>query len=104
MLRPSAALVGLILLAGAGGHAAAADVNRGATLAKLWCQNCHVVSAQQTTGSTQAPPFSEVAKQPGFDASRLALFLLAPHPRMPDMNLTRSEAADLAAYIETQGK
>jgi hypothetical protein len=27
-----------------------------------------------------------------------ALFLLNPHPRMPDMNLSRSEAADLAAY------
>jgi hypothetical protein len=25
--------------------------------------------------------------------------LLDPHPKMPDMGLTRSEAADLAAYI-----
>ena len=37
-------------------------------------------------------------------AAKLALFLLAPHPRMPDMSLSRSEAADLAAYIERQGK
>jgi hypothetical protein len=29
----------------------------------------------------------------------LALFLLLPHPKMPDMSLSRSEAADLAAYI-----
>jgi hypothetical protein len=32
----------------------------------------------------------------------LAYFLLTPHPRMPDMGLTRSEAADLAAYIKNQ--
>jgi hypothetical protein len=32
----------------------------------------------------------------------LAFFLLTPHPRMPDMNLSRSEAADLAAYIMMQ--
>jgi hypothetical protein len=38
------------------------------------------------------------------DASRLALFLLLPHPKMPDMHRSRSEAADLAAYIVTQGK
>jgi len=25
--------------------------------------------------------------------------LLTPHPRMPDMDLTRAEAADLVAYI-----
>jgi hypothetical protein len=27
------------------------------------------------------------------------MFLLDPHPKMPDMSLTRTEAADIAAYI-----
>jgi hypothetical protein len=27
--------------------------------------------------------------------------LLDPHPKMPDMALSRAEAADLAAYIAT---
>jgi len=35
----------------------------------------------------------------GFDAAKIALFLLDPHPKMPDMGLSRSDAADLAAYI-----
>ena len=30
-----------------------------------------------------------------------AFFLLEPHPKMPNMQLSRSEAADLAAYIAT---
>jgi hypothetical protein len=63
-----------------------------------------VVASDQQRGSTQAPPFSAIAKKRGLDAAKLALYLLLPHPRMPDMNLSRSEAADLAAYIARQGK
>jgi mono/diheme cytochrome c family protein len=84
--------------------APAADVSNGEKLARRWCAACHVVATDQRQGNTQASPFSAMAKLPGFDASKLALFLLAPHPPMPDMNLTRNEAADLAAYIVTQGK
>jgi hypothetical protein len=40
-----------------------------------------------------------IAKRPSFDAARLALFLLDPHPKMPNMSLARDEASDLAAYI-----
>jgi hypothetical protein len=46
-----------------------------------------------------AAPFATIARRPGFDAAKIALFLLTPHPKMPDMSLTRPEAADLAAYI-----
>jgi mono/diheme cytochrome c family protein len=82
--------------------AAAADANRGKMIAQRWCASCHVISHEQKQGTTHAPPFSEVAGRPGFNAARLALFLMSPHPVMPDMSLTRDEAADLAAYIETQ--
>jgi mono/diheme cytochrome c family protein len=95
------ALLGFSVFASAGW---AADARNGETLAKRWCATCHVVSADQTRGNTQAPPFSAIARQSGFDDARLALFLLTPHPRMPDMNLSRSEAADLVAYIKTQGR
>jgi mono/diheme cytochrome c family protein len=94
--------IALVLLIVSAGLANAADVQHGETLAKRWCRSCHVVSAEQKRASTQAAPFSEIAKTRNFDAAKLALFLLAPHPRMPDMNLTRAEAADLAAYIVGQ--
>ena len=32
----------------------------------------------------------------------LDTFLMNPHPKMPDMQLTRTEVADLVAYIRTQ--
>ena len=63
-----------------------------------------MVASDQKSGSTQTPPFSAIAKTPGFDEAKLAFFLLLPHPKMPDMNMSRSEAADLAAYIVRQGK
>lgn len=80
----------------------AADPQNGDRLAHRWCEACHVVSPTQRRPATdQAPPFATIARMPNFDAARIALYLLNPHPRMPDMNLTRAEAADLAAYIVT---
>ena len=83
----------------------AADVDNGSRLAHRWCQACHVVSPTQTGASTDAaPPFTEIAVKPDFNAGKVALFLFDPHPKMPDMSLTRSEAADLAAYIGSLAK
>lgn len=98
---------GLVLLAAVTAlsqAAVAANVANGERLAKRWCAACHVVAADQRSGNTQVTPFSAIAKLPGFDAGKLALYLLMPHPKMPDMNLSRDEAADLAAYIVLQGR
>jgi mono/diheme cytochrome c family protein len=77
----------------------AADANHGRQLARRWCVSCHVVAADQRQATTEAPPFATIARRPDFDVSRLTVFLLNPYPRMPNMSLTRPEAADLAAYI-----
>ena len=79
----------------------AADARNGEQLARRWCEPCHVVAADQRQAAGEAPPFTSIATRPGFDAARIAMFLLDPHPKMPDMSLTRIEAADLAAYIAT---
>jgi hypothetical protein len=81
--------------------ALAADARNGGLLARRWCEPCHVVATDQREVTGEAPPFASIARSPGFDASRIATFLLDPHPKMPDMSLTRIEAADLAAYIAT---
>lgn len=92
------------LAGGTATRAAAADAAHGAAIAQRWCASCHVVASNQTSGTAGVPSFSEIASRETFDAARVALFLLAPHPKMPDMNLTRVEAADLAAYIAQQKK
>lgn len=104
MNRTLPGILSLIFIAAFANAAAAADATHGQTLAKRWCAACHVVASDQQRGSTQASPFSAVAKKPGFNEAKLAFFLLVPHPKMPDMNLSRVEAADLAAYIARQGR
>jgi mono/diheme cytochrome c family protein len=79
--------------------ALAADADNGERLAQRWCASCHVVTPAQQTANADAPPFETIAKTFGSNAERLAFFLLEPHPKMPNMALTRNEASDIAAYI-----
>ena len=81
--------------------AIAADPDHGETLVKRWCVACHLVAADQKAATTDAPPFASVAKRPDFNAAKIASFLLDPHPKMPNMELSRDETADIAAYIAT---
>lgn len=104
MVRISTFMLSLIAGVGLSQGAFAANAAQGGVLAKRWCAACHVVAADQQNAGGQAPPFSAIGKTPGLDTARLALFLLLPHPKMPDMALSRSEAADLAEYIKSQGK
>jgi mono/diheme cytochrome c family protein len=98
MTRSLAALVVMLFLSEA---AIAADAATGRQLAERWCATCHVVSPEQARASADVPSFEAIASRPGFNASAVALFLLDPHPKMPNMALTRVEAGDLAAYIGT---
>lgn len=80
----------------------AADAENGKRLAQRWCVSCHIVDAGQKSATTDAPPFAVVAKKPEFNVGALAVFLLDPHPKMPDIGLSRVSAADLAAFIASQ--
>jgi mono/diheme cytochrome c family protein len=102
MLHDISVLFSLFFMLASTASALAVDVRQGETLAKRWCATCHIVAVDQQRGTTQAPAFSSIANKPDFNETALAYFLLAPHPLMPDMNLSRNEAADLAAYIRTQ--
>jgi mono/diheme cytochrome c family protein len=84
-----------------GQPAFAADPFNGQRLAERWCAACHVVTVSQRQANADAPPFEEIAKRPGFTQLGLATFLLDPHAKMPNMNLTRIEAADIAAYVNS---
>ena len=92
----------LILIASlAASPSFAADPDQGETLARRWCTGCHLVAADQPAATTEAPPFASIAKRPGFDPVKIAAFLLDPHPKMPNMELSRDETANIAAYIAT---
>jgi mono/diheme cytochrome c family protein len=99
-------LPGLLLVAGCAlltqGSASAADASQGKVIAERWCASCHLVTHEQKIAPTdQAPPFSSIAGRPDFGAGKLAFLLLAPHPNMPKLMLSRSEITDLADYMLT---
>lgn len=102
-MNHSARLLAAIPAALLGTTALAADVNHGRDLAERWCAACHVTGTSQRQG-TEAPPFEAIAKKSDVDEGRLAFFLMDPHPKMPNMGLTRAEAVDLAAYIKSLKK
>jgi mono/diheme cytochrome c family protein len=80
--------------------AIAADVARGEIIAKRWCAACHLVAPEQTRAVADVPSFAAVARMK-LPAESLKAFLSDPHPRMPDMSLTRSEIDNIVAYIRS---
>ncbi|MFG1264294.1 c-type cytochrome [Xanthobacter aminoxidans] len=105
------ALVALSLVSPflAAAPARAADAVAGRSLAERWCASCHVVGTAPQSAASDAPTFAAIAARDGDvsgapSGSWLAFRLLKPHPQMPQVSLTRTEAADLAAYFATLKK
>ena len=55
------------------------------------------VVADQRQASADVPPFSVLAWMPNFSPEKVAFFLLEPHPKMPNLALSRREADDILA-------
>ena len=76
------------------------DTAAGKRLATEWCSACHLVGPEVRRGATDlAPPFVELANDASTTEFRLRAFLMTPHKRMPDFNLSREQSDDLIAYI-----
>jgi mono/diheme cytochrome c family protein len=87
-----------------GSALAAGDVEHGEQLARRWCSGCHLVARDQSQASADVPPFSSIARMPNFTPEKIAFFLLDPHPKMPNLGLSRRDADDIAAYIGSLAK
>jgi mono/diheme cytochrome c family protein len=81
------------------GNATATDSANGQRLAERWCAECHAIAPGQKRASDAVPTFAQIGGR--FDETALATFLASPHhSRMPNLSLSRSEIADLVAYIK----
>ena len=92
----------LVLAVGCGALLAApayaGDAAAGRALAQTWCANCHIVgNAKQ--GQDTAPPLATIAARRGQNPDWLRAWLTAPHPPMPNLNLSRAEIEDIVAYL-----
>jgi mono/diheme cytochrome c family protein len=81
--------------------AKAADAEPGKRIAERWCASCHLVSPGQTRASAAVPSFEEIARRADVTEAGLSAFLANPHPRMPDMSLTRTEINNLIKYLQS---
>ncbi|MDE3175112.1 MAG: c-type cytochrome [Pseudomonadota bacterium] len=104
MSAKSSMLFAALALAAGPAFAAPPDPQHGETLARHWCAACHIVADDQARGTDNVPTFASIAARPDFDPAVIARFLRDPHPKMPDMQLSTFESADLAAYIATLRK
>ena len=79
---------------------AAGDAAEGQRLAQRWCTSCHAVGAKGPAPDA-APTFASLAANPAKTESYLRGWIQAPHPPMPDFELSRQNAEDLTAYIRS---
>ena len=79
------------------------DAKSGKELASKLCVGCHIVGPEASTASVPAdvPSFERIANQPGQTTRAIAGAIVVPHPPMPQIELTREEIGDVAAYILT---
>jgi mono/diheme cytochrome c family protein len=75
------------------------DARQGETIAKRWCAPCHLAAPDQQRASADVAPFVTLARTRS--DQQLAAFLTDPHPKMPNLHLSREEIADLVAYIRS---
>lgn len=90
-------LVGLLLFAA---PAAAQAPSEGAALAERWCSACHADGVRRAADS--APSIPEIAALYAGAPERLNAFLQAAHGPMPNLSLSRAEAAALTAWLLAQ--
>jgi mono/diheme cytochrome c family protein len=74
------------------------DPEAGHRLAQRWCSSCHA-AADATSATDAAPSLASIARDRAEDTGWLRSWLVAPHPRMPNFNLSNAEIDDLVAYL-----
>ena len=77
------------------------DPEHGKELARRLCSNCHLVQSGQQHANVDIPSFHEIANKEGQTEGAIMARIIIPKHPMPVIPVTKSELADLAAYIMT---
>jgi mono/diheme cytochrome c family protein len=101
--RSVVGLAGLLLMAAglafAGPATSLPDPAHGKQLAQTLCAGCHLVATGQRHANVDVPSFHEIAGKSGQTEGAIMAHIVLPKHPMPTIPLTKSELADLAAYI-----
>ena len=90
----------LIAMSAATPVRAQGDPEVGRELALRWCTSCHVVD-HAGHGADAGPALPALLEDAQRTADELRGWLAAPHPPMPDFDLSRQEIEDIVAYLES---
>ena len=78
----------------------APNSQHGKELAARLCSNCHLVgTSEQQQANADVPSFHEIANKEGQSAGAIMAHIMLPKHPIPTIPLTKSELADLSAYI-----
>jgi mono/diheme cytochrome c family protein len=82
------------------GASRAQNAAAGHQIAERWCRGCHVVDLDQKTAPNDAvPSFPSIARMSSTTKMSLTAFLSTSHEPMPNFVLSRTEIANVSAYI-----
>lgn len=98
------AIVAMLLMTTAMPVCAAGDVDAGRAIADRWCAPCHGRAdgtPRPQVLSDRVPTFKTIANDKSRSDDSLRGFLAAPHPPMPNLNLTRDEIENVVAYLRS---
>ena len=76
------------------------NAQHGKELAAQLCSNCHLTgNDEQQQANVDVPSFQEIANKEGQSTGTIMAHIMLPKHPMPTIPLTKSELADLSAYI-----
>jgi len=76
------------------------SAQRGLTLARAQCAECHLLGPEKgQSANLSAPPFRQIANTPGMTAAALKVALTTPHASMPNLIIKGEVADSIIAYI-----
>jgi mono/diheme cytochrome c family protein len=75
------------------------DIANGKALTEKLCVSCHAVDGPSPSGHSDIPSFKAAANKEGQTQETLTSWLIAPHPPMPNLSLSREEIRDIGGYV-----
>ena len=73
---------------------------QGETIARDWCSGCHLLPGGDAA-SDAAPALGPLMRGRDISPDALRSWLSSPHPRMPDLQLSRLDIEALVAYLQS---
>lgn len=83
--------------------AAAANIQRGQTIARTYCATCHAIDRTSPSPLTVAPPFRDLHRSYAVEnlSEALAEGIMTGHPSMPQFRFDPDQIEDFIAFLKS---